>query len=322
MTATHSQKHGGKKAIMAAMMANLGIAILKLVAWLFTGAASLLAEAVHSGADTANQVVLLLGDRSASKKADAQHQFGYGRNRFINAFLVALILFSLGGLFAIYEAVHKFQELQAGHGNDLLESSLWWVALVVLGGAIIMESFSLRTALHESAPFRVGIPMWKFIRSSKEPEFIVVILEDLAALLGLVFAFVGITASLITGNAIFDVIGSGVIGVMLIIVAIIIAIETKSLLVGESVDEATMAGIRACLESVEPFTHVIYVKTLYLGPDEILVAAKVAVPGDLGAETLASAIDEAEAGIRQAYPLVGPVYIEPDTWVENRSSGG
>ena len=316
MGATHSQKHGGKKAIMAAMMANLGIAILKLLAWLVTGAASLLAEAIHSAADTANQVVLLLGDRSASKKADAQHQFGYGRNRFINAFLVALILFSMGGLFAVYEAVHKFQELMAGHGNDLLESKWWWVALVVLGGAIIMESFSLRTALHESAPFRVGMSLWKFVRSSKEPEFIVVILEDIAALLGLILAFVGIGVALLTGNGVYDVVGSGLIGLLLITVSIILAIETKSLLVGESVDEATMAGIKDRLESVEQFTRLVYVKTMYLSPDEVLVAAKVAVPSDLEADRLADAIDEVEASIRTAFPQVGPVYIEPDIWEE------
>ena len=320
MAATHSQKHGGTKAILAAMAANLGIAVMKLSAWLVTGAASLLAEAIHSAADTANQVVLLLGDRSATKQADAQHQFGYGRTRFINAFLVALILFSMGGLFAVYEAVHKFQELMDGHGNDLLESKWWWVALVVLGGAILMESFSLRTALHESAAFRVGVPLWKFIRSSKEPEFIVVILEDLAALLGLVLALIGIGLTLITGNGVFDVVGSGLIGLLLIAVSIILAIETKSLLVGESVDEATMAGIENCLESVEQFTHVIYVKTMYLSPDEVLVAAKVAVPADLDADQLADAIDEAEAAMRTNFRQVGPVYIEPDIWEENSHS--
>ena len=313
--AGHADKRaGGVKAIMAAMFANLGIAIMKLIAWLFTGAASLLAEAIHSIADTTNQVLMLVGDKTAEKKADATHQFGYGRYRFLTAFLVALILFSMGGLFAIYEAFHKFEELMAGHPNELLQSQWWWVAIVVLGGAIIMECFSFRVALRESAPHRKGMSLWRFVRESKEPEFLVVILEDLAALLGLVFAFVGIGLALLTGNAIFDVAASGLIGVLLIVVAVILAIETKSLLVGESADEKTMAGIVERLEAVEQFQHVLYVKTLYLGPEELLVAAKVTVADDLDAEAVAQAIDDAEKSIREAYPVVGPIYLEPDTW--------
>ena len=311
---TADKRAGGIKAILAAMLANLGIAVMKLVAWLVTGAASLLAEAVHSVADATNQILMLVGDKSAKKAPDAEHQFGYGRNRFVTAFLVALILFSMGGLFAIYEAFHKYEEIQAGHPNDLLESDWWWVAIVVLVGAIIMESFSLRVALRESAPHRQGMPLWRFVHESKEPEFMVVLLEDIAALLGLVFALVGISATLLTGNGIFDVLGSGLIGLLLIVVAVILAIETKSLLVGESADPATMAGIRERLEAVEQFKHVVYIKTLYLSPDEVLVACKVTVPADLDADVLAQAIDGAEAAIRAAYPTIGPIYIEPDLW--------
>ena len=318
---TANKRKGGMKAILAAMAANLGIAVMKLLAWLLTGAASLLAEAIHSAADTANQIIMLLGDKSAAKQADSGHQFGYGRARFVNAFLVALILFSMGGLFAVYEAFHKFEELRAGHGDDLLESRWWWVAIIVLVGSIIMESLSLRTALRESKPHRVGMPLWRFIHESKEPEFMVVILEDTAALTGLCFAFVGIITTLLTGNAIFDIIGSFLIGILLIVVAIILAVETKSLLIGESADKQTLDQIRACLLSIPGFDHVVYLQTLYIGPDELLVAGKVAVNENEDAAQVAHSIDDAEQRIRQAVPNASPIYIEIDIWQPETSDG-
>lgn len=311
------ENKGNVKAIMAALFANLGIAIMKFGAWLLTGAASLLAEAVHSVADATNQLLMLLGDKSARKNADEQHQFGYGRNRFINAFLVALILFSMGGLFAIYEAFHKYEELQAGHPNELLQSSWWWVAIVILVGAILMEGTSLRVALRESKPHREGKNFLKFIHESKETEFIVVIMEDIAALLGLVFALTGIILTLVTGNGIFDVIGSGIIGVLLLVVAIVLAIETKSLLVGEAADPRTFAKIEDALKSVTIFNHIVYLKTIYIGPDEMLIATKVTVDKDIIADDLALAIDAAEARIRESVPIAKQIYIEPDTWKES-----
>ncbi|MDR0308562.1 MAG: cation diffusion facilitator family transporter [Coriobacteriales bacterium] len=315
------KRDAGVKAILAAMLANIGIAALKFVAWALTGAASMLAEAVHSVADSANQIIMLWGDKSAKKKADEAHQFGHGRNRFITAFLVALILFSMGGLFAIYEAFNKFKELQAGHPNDLLSSQWWWVAIVVLLGAIIMESLSLRVALRESKPHRQGMKIWQFVHRSKEPEFMVVILEDTAALTGLTLAFLGIVLTLLTGNAIFDVIGSGLIGLLLITVAVILAVETKSLLVGESADKETMEKIKAALSSVALFEHTIYIKTIYISPDELFIAAKVAVPKDAEADEIAAAIDSAEAKIRDSVEVAHPIYIEPDIWDPDRMTG-
>ena len=308
----NKKRTGSIKAILAAMLANLGIAILKFAAWLLTGAASMLAEAVHSLADTTNQIILLWGDRTAMKTADEKHQFGYGRTRFINAFLVALILFSMGGLFAIYEAFHKFQELQAGHPNELLQSSFWWVAIVVLLGAIIMESLSLKTALKESKPYRKNVSVFRYIHESKEPEFMVVILEDLAALIGLILALFGISLTLITGNGIYDVIGSGLIGILLVIVAIILAVETKSLLVGEAADQETLNKIVSALKSISVFEQIVYLKTVYIGPDELLVATKVVIPKDIKSDEVALAINTAEERIRELVENAKQIYIEPD----------
>ena len=312
-TGTHDKRAGGIKAIMAAMLANSGIAILKLLAWLLTGAASMLAEAIHSAADAINQVLLLAGDKSARKQADHKHQFGYGRARFITAFLVALLLFSMGGVFALYEAIHKYQEVVAGHGNELLESRWRWVPIVVLVGAIILEFFSLRTALKESKPHRTTMSLWRFIRTAKEPEFIVILLEDIAAMAGLCLALLGIGTALITHNPLFDVIGSACIGVLLIVIAIILAIETKSLLLGESADKPILDKISTYLESIPEFAQVVTLQTLYVAPEEVLVACKVAVNPQAEAADLVRAIAQAEAGIQQILPTANPIYIEIDT---------
>jgi cation diffusion facilitator family transporter len=304
------------------MTANLTIAVMKLVAWLLTGAASLLAEAIHSMADSANQILMLLGAKSARRQATDLHPFGYGRDRYISAFLVAIILFSMGGLFALYEAYDKFHEVQAGHPNALLESRYWWVSIVVLVGAIVAEGLSLRTALREAKPARGDQSIFSFIRHSRAPELPVVLLEDIAAETGLVFALAGVGLTLATGSGYWDVVGSGLIGLLLVAVAIILAVEIKSLLVGESAEPAVLDRIASAITGIPDITGLIYLKTIHIGPETILVAAKIATEPDLDAARLARAIDDAEAAVRAAEPMVGPIFLEPDVWNDETAAIG
>ena len=304
--------HGGTKAVLAALVANAFIAAMKFGAWALTGAASMLAEGVHSVADTANQILLLVGGKSAQREASAEHPFGYGRARYINAFLVAIILFSLGGLFAIYEAFHKYEEVIADHPNELLEGRWWWVPVVVLLAAIVAEGFSFRTAVRESLPTK-GRQTWiRFIKTAKSPELPVILLEDFAALLGLVFALMGVGMTLLTHNGLWDVAGTALIGVLLIAVAITLAVETRSLLLDEAASQEAVEGITAALAGAEGVGRVIHLKTLHLGPDEVLVAAKIAVEPTESAVRVAQVIDNAEAAIRAANPMVTSLYLEPD----------
>jgi cation diffusion facilitator family transporter len=308
---------GGTKAVVAALLANTFIALTKFVAWALTGASSMLAEAVHSVADAGNQALLLVGGRRAKREATPQHPFGFGRERYIFAFIVAIVLFSVGGLFALYEANHKYEEVHEGLPNELLESGFWWVPIVVLVAAITAESLSFRTAIVESNKTK-GRQSWKrFITSAKAPELPVILLEDFAALVGLVFALFGVGLTLLTGNGYFDVIGTAMIGLLLIAVAVTLAIETKSLLLGESASPESIEAITAALASVEGVDRVIHMKTLHLGPEEILVAAKIGVNSTDSAESVASTIDRAEAAIRDADPMVTALYLEPDIYSEN-----
>ncbi|HEX5334797.1 MAG TPA: cation diffusion facilitator family transporter [Propionicimonas sp.] len=303
---------GGNRAIIAALAANAFIAITKFGAWALTGAASMLAEGVHSVADTANQLLLLRGGAVAKREATEEHPFGYGRAPFISAFLVAVILFSLGGLFALYEAFHKYEEVASGHPNELLESQWWWVPVAVLGFAIIAEGFSFRTAIRESLPLK-GTKSWpQFIRSAKSPDLPVILLEDFAALLGLVFALIGVGMTLLTHNGYWDVVGTSLIGVLLILVAITLAMETRSLLLGEAATPEAIAGITAALAGADGVRRVIHLKTLHLGPSEILVAAKIAVESTESAARVAEVIDNAEVAIRAANSEVTALYLEPD----------
>jgi len=294
------------------MAANAFIAVTKFAAWGLTGAASMLAEGVHSVADTANQILLLVGGRSAKREASEEHPFGYGRARYINAFLVAIILFSLGGLFALYEAFHKYEEVIGGHPNELLEGPWWWVPIVVLVAAIIAEGFSFRTAIKESIPAK-GRQGWpRFIKTSKSPELPVVLLEDFAALLGLVFALMGVGMTLLTHNGLWDAVGTALIGILLIAVAITLAIETRSLLLGEAAAPEAVVAIRSALEQADGVGRVIHLRTLHLGPDEVLVAAKIAVEPTESAQRVAQVIDNAEIAIRAANSNVTALYLEPD----------
>ena len=305
---------GGTKAVVAALLANLGIAVTKFVAFALTGASSMLAEAIHSVADSGNQGLLLIGGRRAKRQATPEHPFGYGRERYVYAFIVAIVLFSVGGLFALYEAYHKYEEVHAGHPNELLEGGLGWVPILVLSVAIVMESFSFRTAIVESNHVR-GDQSWvQFVRTAKAPELPVVLLEDLAALLGLVFALVGVSMALLTGNAYWDVAGTVAIGVLLVAVAVVLALETKSLLLGEGATRTSVQRIRAALEAQPEIERIIHMKTLHLGPEELLVAAKIGVRRSDTADEVAACIDAAETRIRDVEPLARVIYLEPDVY--------
>jgi len=298
---------GGNKAIVAALLSNLGIAVTKFIAFAFSGSSSMLAEGVHSLADTGNQGLLLLGGRKAKKQANAEHPFGFGRERYVYAFVVSIILFSIGGVFSIYEGIEKIREPH--------ELENVWLPIVVLLIAIVLEGLSFRTAIRESNHVR-GKQGWvAFIRHAKAPELPVVLLEDFAALTGLTLALLGVSASIITGNSVFDAIGTLAIGVLLVLVAIVLGIETKSLLVGEGASAADTEAIRAAINAQPDVEALIHMKTLYLGPDELLVAAKVAFGRSLKLADVAADINELEAGIRAAVPAARVIYIEPDVYL-------
>ncbi|MBO0847542.1 MAG: cation diffusion facilitator family transporter [Nocardioides sp.] len=306
---------GSTRAVVAALLANAGIAVTKFLAFLLTGASSMLAEAIHSVADSGNQLLLLLGGRRAQRLPTAEHPFGFGRVRYIYAFIVSIVLFTVGGLFALYEAYHKGHELHATHGHpegSLLDSRWWWVPILVLVAAIVMESLSFRTAIRETGHVKGSVSYPAFVRRAKAPELPVILLEDFAALIGLVFALFGVGLSLITQNLWFDVAGTVMIGLLLVAVAVVLAIETKSLLIGESASAASEQKIAAALEETAGIDRIVHLKTLHLGPDEILVAAKIAVPPTATASDIAEAIDAAEASIRDAEPEARVIYLEPD----------
>ncbi len=296
---------GSRKAIFAAFFANLGIAISKFVGFLITGSASLLAETIHSTADTGNQLLLFLGGQRAKRSATPDHPFGYGRERYFWAFAVALVLFSMGGMFAVYEGIQKFR--------DPHEVESLGVAIGILGIAIVLESFSLRTAVKESNHVRQpGTSWWRFIRVTKQPELPVVLLEDVGALIGLMFAMGGVILAHTTGDARWDAVGSISIGVLLIVIAIVLVVEMKSLLIGESASADARDAIVAAIETSPDVDSLIHLRTEHIGPDEILVGAKVEYSSVLTIDELAMAIDVTEVAIRAAVPAATVIYIEPD----------
>lgn len=305
MATTH-----GTKAVVAALLANSGIAVTKFIAFFLTGISSMLAEAIHSVADASNQALLLLGGKKSRREATEVHPFGYGRERYVYAFIVSIVLFTMGGLFALYEAFHKFDEIRSGHHEDA--GQWWWVPLVVLTIAIGLEVLSFRTAIQESDKVRGEASYWQFVRHSKQPELPVILLEDLAALIGLVLALVAVALSLITGNYYFDVAGTALIGILLVVVAVILAIETKSLLLGESATASSQEAIVAALTATPDVGRIIHLKTLHLGPEELLVAAKITVRQGITTQQIAATIDAAEASIRAAEPMARAIYLEPD----------
>jgi cation diffusion facilitator family transporter len=296
---------GGTRAIIAALAANLGIAVTKFVAFLLTRSSSMLAESIHSLADSGNQVLLLIGGRRAAREATAEHPFGFGRQRYVYAFIVSIVLFSVGGLFALYEGFHKWLH------PEPIEGRWWWVPLVVLVVAIGLESYSFRTAVVEAGHSR-GDQSWvQFIRTAKAPELPVVLLEDTAALIGLVLALLGVGLTLLTHNGRWDAVGTALIGVLLVLVAGVLAIEMNSLLIGESANRQNVAAIRSALVG-GAVQRVIHMRTMHLGPEELLVAAKIAVGPQQRASDVAEAIDAAERRVREAVPIARLIYLEPD----------
>jgi len=289
------------------MSANLGIAVAKFIAWGLSGSSSMLGEGVHSLADTGNQLLLLRGASVSTKKANAEHPFGFGRERYVYAFVVSIILFSAGGVFSLYEGVNKIQ-----HPHPLENA---WIPIVVLVIAMALEAFSLRTAMRESNRVR-GTDSWiAFIRHAKAPELPVVLLEDVAALAGLLLAFIGVVVTIITGDGIWDAIGTLCIGVLLVLVAVVLGIETKSLLVGEGATADDTVRIRDAINADSDVESLIHLKTLYLGPEELLVAAKVAFPTKMRLAEVAAAINSLESRVRAEVPIARVIYIEPDVYV-------
>jgi cation diffusion facilitator family transporter len=295
---------GSTRAILAALLANAGIAVAKFVGFIITGSSSMLAESVHSVADTSNQGLLLFGQREARKQADDLHQFGYGRSRYFYSFVVALVLFTLGSVFALYEGYHKIS-----HPEELTSPL---VAIVILVLAIGLESYSFRTAVVESRPLKGAGSWWRFIRTSRNPELPVVLLEDTGALIGLALALGGVGLTMLTGEPVWDGIGTAAIGVLLGIIAVILMIEMHSLLIGEGATSQEQKSIRAALEQTEHVDRLIHLRTQYLGPDELLVGAKIALAADTDLATVAATIDAAEAAVRAAVPAATVIYLEPD----------
>lgn len=297
---------GGTRAVVVALGANLGIAASKFVAAAITGSASMLAEGVHSVADSGNQVLLLLGGRRARRAPSQLHPFGYARERYIYAFLVAIVLFTLGGLYALYEGYHKLT-----HPEELTSPV---VALAVLAVACTLESTAMRTAIREANKARGDQSWWEFIRHARAPELPVILLEDTGALVGLVFALFGVGLTVLTGNPVFDGIGTLAIGLLLVVIAVVLATEVKSLLIGEAALPHQVAAIERALLETEGVQRVIHLRTLHLGPEELLVAAKIAIDGDDEGADIAKAIDAAEAKVRAAVPTARMIYLEPDVY--------
>ncbi|MFP6639272.1 MAG: cation diffusion facilitator family transporter [Myxococcota bacterium] len=297
---------GNKRVILAALFANLGIAVAKFIGWALTGASSMLAEGVHSVADTTNQVLLLWGHAAARRAPSPSHTFGYGRERYFWAFVVSMVIFSLGSLFAIYKGVEKLR-----HPQDLTDP-LWALCILALG--LLLEGWSFRTAVVEARPHKGVRSWWAFIRTTKNPELPVVLLEDLGALIGLTLAMLGVGLSMISGDPRFDAVGSISIGLLLGAIAILLAHEMKSLLIGESASPEHVELIREAALSHPCVRRVIHLRTQHLAADELLVGAKLEFDSDLDFNALSDAIDEVEQEIRRRLRFRAVVYIEPDVY--------
>jgi cation diffusion facilitator family transporter len=302
---------GGPTAIVAALGANLGIAATKFVAFFITGSASMLAEGVHSVADSANQLLLLLGRNRAQRDRTELHPFGFGRERYFYAFVVAVVLFTVGAVFSVYEGIHKITH------PEPVKAPV--VAFVVLAIALALESFSLRTAVRESREQRNGDNWLAFIRRAKAPELPAILLEDMAALAGLLLATLGVALTVITGNEAWDGAGSLAIGVLLGCVAVILAVEMKSLLIGESASVEVERAIVTALQAGPEVECVIHLRTMHLGPETLLVTAKIAVRPLDRAEQITAGIDAAERRVRAAVPIAKVIYLEPDLYRESRA---
>ena len=298
---------GSTKAILAAMFANFTIAVAKFVGYAFTSSSSMLAEAIHSVADTSNQALLLLGSRRAAQEATPEHPFGFGRERYFWSFIVALVLFTLGGLFAIYEGFHKL-----GEGSHAVSNAGWAIGILLLG--MLLEGYSFLTAVKESRPLKGRASWWSFIRHSRTPELPVVLLEDLGALTGLVFALTGISVAAVTGDSRWDAYGTIAIGVLLVSIATVLVFEMKSLLIGESALAPMRNTIIATIEQTPDVRAVIHMRTQHIGPDQLLIAAKLQLNPGLDTAGVAAVINQAEERIRESIPIKCMIYLEPDVF--------
>jgi cation diffusion facilitator family transporter len=300
---------GSRKAIIAAFAANLGIAIAKTIGFMFTGAASMLAEAIHSFADTSNQGLLILGGKMARKERTPEHPFGFGRERFFWSFIVAMVIFSLGSVFAIYEGMDKLLHPHA------VGDHIWAVGILLF--AMVMESLSLRTAMRESGRLKGDMTWWKFIRHSKVPELPVVLLEDVGALVGLVLALAGVGLAMVTGNPAYDAVGSLSIGILLGIIAVVLGVEMRSLLLGESASQDTIRILEDIIKNHPEVNRLIHMRTEHIGPEELLVAVKVEFLKELNTVGMASAIDSLEESMRGHVDMKLTIYVEPDIYHED-----
>jgi cation diffusion facilitator family transporter len=295
---------GGTKAVIAALISNVGIAISKFIAFAITGSSSMLSEAIHSVADSGNQVLLLIGGHRSKRTANEDHQFGYGRTRFVYGFVVSIVLFIVGGLFAVYEGIHKIQ-----HPDELNDPA---IAIGVLLIAMVLEGYSFRTAMREANKSRGRRSLPRYVKDARQPELPVVLLEDFGALIGLSFAMVGVVASTLTGNGVWDGIGSTAIGMLLLVIAVFLATEMASMLIGEGAIPEEQELIRQALEDTPDVDRVIHLKTFHMGPDDLLVAAKIAVDKADSAGLIARAINAAEQRVRDVVPSATYIYLEPD----------
>ncbi len=302
---------GSTRAIVAALGANVGIAVTKFVAAAVSGSASMFAEGIHSMADSGNQILLIVGGKRAKREASQTHPFGYGRSRYIYAFMVSIVLFSIGGMFSVIEGFNKIAE-----PHELQQA---WLPLTVLGVSILLESFSLVTALNAAKEDRGQASLAQFIRHAKSPELPVVLLEDMAALVGLVLAFAGVGLTVLTHDPIWDAYGTLAIGALLVLVAVVLGIETSSLLVGEGATAADDLAIRNALEGADGVLSIIHSKTLYLGPDELMLAAKIEISASATGQEIADIINGAEQSVRAAVPATRVIYLEPDVRLASKN---
>lgn len=302
---------GSRKAVLAALAANAGIAVAKFGGFAVTGSSAMLAEGMHSVADSGNQALLLWGERASHKAADPAHPYGYGKERFFWSFVVAVVLFALGAAFSIYEGVEKLR-----HPHEIESPA---VAIAILLVAVVLETFSFRTAIRESNPYRAGRSWWRFVRETRIPELAVVLLEDLGALVGLLLALAGVGLTMATGDPVFDGAATVVIGVLLGVIAAVLSFEMKSLLIGEAADPAELQKLFSAAGSVEHVRRVIHMRTMHLGPEELLVTAKIDIDPGLDTEETSNVIDATEAAMRATVPTAKLIYLEPDVYEADRT---
>lgn len=311
---------GSKKVVLVALGANFGIAVAKFVAFFLTASVSLLAEAIHSLADTGNQGLLLLGMNRAAKPPDDRHPFGYKMESYFWSFIVAVMLFSLGGLFAVYEGYHKLHELhaaiEAGESTAMENAE---IAIGVLVVSILLEGWSWISATRLVNELRGEQGLISFIEGSKSTEIIVVWMEDTGALIGLCLALGGVVLVLVTGNPFWDAYATFGIGGLLIVIAFFVARETKSLLIGESATPEEQAQVRGLVEAFEGVARLVNMRTMQLGEDEFLVTLKIQWDSGLTVDEVAKLTNDLEAQIRDANPKARYLFLEPDVYDEAKA---